>query len=82
MMATCPLSRSVTEKKLSMLRSCCGACGRSPGSTITVQLSSISGSPHSGGAGGSCCRNRAMTSICSAVKSPDVPQLGMPAGDP
>jgi hypothetical protein len=59
MIATSPESRSVTRKKLSMLRRCIGALGRSVGATITFQLFFISGMPHSGGAGGSCWRKRA-----------------------
>ena len=38
--------------------------------------------PNSGGCGGSCWTKRAMMSTSAGVSSPDLPQLGMPAGEP
>ena len=37
---------------------------------------------NSGGCGGSCWTKRAIKSTSSCVNSPDVPQFGMPAGEP
>ena len=80
--ATSPESRSVTAKTLSMLMSFILRVGRCAGAILTVQVSFISASPNSGGVGGVCWTKRAMTSTSSGVMSPDVPQLGMPAGEP
>jgi hypothetical protein len=56
--------------------------GRCSTGTSTFQESRISFIPHSGGLGGSCCRKRAIMSTCAALNSPEVPQFGMPAGEP
>jgi len=60
----------------------CCLVGRADTGTITFQLALISGMPNSGGCGGSCWTKRAMMSTSSCDSSPDLPQLGMPAGDP
>ena len=80
--ATSPLSRRVIAKMLSVLIAFIFLFGRFSTGTKTCMLSFISFMPHSGGAGGSCWRKRAIMSISPAVSSPDVPQLGMPAGEP
>ena len=80
--ATSPLSRSVTAKILSRLKLFICLVGRFSTGTITFQLSFISFMPHSGGVGGSFCRKRAMMSICFSLSCPEVPQFGIPAGEP
>ncbi len=60
----------------------CCVVGRCSTGISTFQVFLISFMPHSGGCGGSCCTKRAMMSTSSGVSSPDLPQLGMPAGEP
>ncbi len=49
---------------------------------VFIKYGTPAGMPNSGGFGGSCCRYRAITSTSSGVNSPDVPQFGIPAGEP
>jgi hypothetical protein len=72
----------VTAKMLSMLNLFCCVCGRLSTGTSTFQVALISFRPNSGGCGGSCCTKRAMMSTSAGDNSPDVPQFGIPAGEP
>ncbi len=56
--------------------------GRLSTGTTTFQLSFISFRPNSGGCAGSLRRYSAISSISSGFSSPDVPQFGMPPGEP
>ena len=82
MIATWPASRSVTAKKSSQSRLCCGAVGRFSGGRNTFQVSFICASDISGGVGGSFWRNFAIISAWGWVNTPCLPQSGMPRGVP
>ncbi len=80
--AILPSSRRVTENRFGRFRSFICFFGRSSGLTSTFQEFFISARPHSGGVGGVCWMYLAISVIWSLVSALDVPQLGMPAGEP
>ena len=82
MSAISPESRSVTENRFARLTLFSCLFGRLAGSMSTFHVAFMSFRPNSGGVGGSCCRKRAMMSTSFSESSPEVPQFGMPAGEP
>ncbi|MCY1448846.1 hypothetical protein D9M71_655530 [compost metagenome] len=50
--------------------------------TSSFQVLRVSAMPHSGGVGGVCWMKWAMLVICALVSALEVPQFGMPAGEP
>ena len=56
--------------------------GRLSTGTRTFQVAFISLRPNSGGCGGSLSRYFAMSATSCSLRSPEVPQFGMPPGEP